>query len=122
MANRYKNMVSITIHQENPNQTIRYCHTCQNGYYFKRLIDTINVGENVEKSEDLYTVNKNAHNAATMKNSMNAPQKIEYRSAIFSNTCSVAKLCPTLCNTMDCSMPGFPVLHYLPDFSQTHVH
>ena len=29
--------------------------------------------------------------------------------------CSVAKLCPTFCNTMDCSMPGFPVLHYFPD-------
>ena len=27
--------------------------------------------------------------------------------------CSVAKLCPTLCNPMDCSTPDFPVLHYL---------
>ena len=29
---------------------------------------------------------------------------------------------PALCESMDCSMPGFPVLHYLPDFAQTHVH
>ena len=36
--------------------------------------------------------------------------------------CSVAKLYPTLCNPMDCSMPVFPVLHYLPEFAQTHVH
>ena len=36
--------------------------------------------------------------------------------------CSVAQSCPTLCNTMDCSMPGFLVLHYLPQFAQTHVH
>ena len=36
--------------------------------------------------------------------------------------CSVAKLCPTLCDPMDCSTPGFPVLHYLPEFAQTHVH
>jgi len=35
--------------------------------------------------------------------------------------CSVAKLCPTLCDPMDCSMPGFPVLHYLPEFAQTHL-
>ena len=35
---------------------------------------------------------------------------------------SVAKLCPTLCNPMDWSMPGFPVLHYLPELAQTHVH
>ena len=27
-----------------------------------------------------------------------------------------------LCDPMDCSMPGFPVLHYLPGFAQTHVH
>ena len=28
----------------------------------------------------------------------------------------------TLCNPMDCIKPGFPVLHYLPEFAQTHVH
>jgi len=27
-----------------------------------------------------------------------------------------------LCNPMDCSVPGFPVLHYLLEFAQTHVH
>ena len=36
--------------------------------------------------------------------------------------CSVAKSCPTLCSPMDCSTPGFSVLHYLPEFAQTHVH
>ena len=36
--------------------------------------------------------------------------------------CLVTKLCLTLCNPMDCSMPVFPVLHYLPEFAQTHVH
>ena len=36
--------------------------------------------------------------------------------------CSFAKSCPTLCNPMKCRMPGFPVLHYLPEFAQTHVH
>ena len=35
--------------------------------------------------------------------------------------CSVAKSCSTLCYPMDCSMPGFPVLHYLPESAQTHV-
>ena len=29
--------------------------------------------------------------------------------------CSVAQSCPPLCNPMDCSTPGFPVLHYLLD-------
>ena len=36
--------------------------------------------------------------------------------------CSVALLCPTLCNRMDYSMPGFPVHHQLLEFTQTHVH
>ena len=36
--------------------------------------------------------------------------------------CSVAKSYLTLCNPMDCSMPGFPVLHHLLEFAQTHVH
>ena len=35
---------------------------------------------------------------------------------------SVAQSCPTLCDTMDCSMPGFPVYHQLLDLTQTHVH
>ena len=29
---------------------------------------------------------------------------------------------PTLCNSMDCSMPGFPVHHQLQKLAQTHVH
>ena len=36
--------------------------------------------------------------------------------------CSVAKSCPTLCEPMDCNTPGFPVLQYLPEFSQIHIH
>ena len=36
--------------------------------------------------------------------------------------CSVPKLCPTLCNLMDLSMPGSPALRYLPEFAQSHVH
>ena len=34
----------------------------------------------------------------------------------------VAQLCPTLCDPMDYSTPGFPVSHYIPEFAQTHVH
>ena len=34
----------------------------------------------------------------------------------------VAQLCPTLCNPMDYNTPGFPVLHHLPEFAQTHLH
>ena len=36
--------------------------------------------------------------------------------------CSVTKSCLILCDSMNCIMLGFPVLHYLPEFAQTHVH
>ena len=44
------------------------------------------------------------------------------RSRLWFCCCSVTTLYPTLCNPMDCNTPVFPVLHYLPEFAQTHVH
>ena len=35
---------------------------------------------------------------------------------------SVIQQCPTLCDPMDCSTPGLPVHHQLPEFTLTHVH
>ena len=35
---------------------------------------------------------------------------------------SFAQSCPTLCNSMNNSTPGFPIHHQLPEFAQTHVH
>ena len=43
-------------------------------------------------------------------------------SPIFCCCCSVTKLCPTLCSPMNWNWPGFPVLHYLLEFTQIHVH
>ena len=36
--------------------------------------------------------------------------------------CSVTQSCLILCDPVTCSMPGFPVLHDLPEFARTHVH
>ena len=36
--------------------------------------------------------------------------------------CSVAQLCPTLCDPMDGSTPDLSVPHHLPKFAQVHVH
>ena len=44
---------------------------------------------------------------------------IKFSSVQFS---SVTQSCPTLCDTMNCSMPGLPVHHQFPEFTQTHVH
>ena len=35
---------------------------------------------------------------------------------------SVTQLCPILCDSMDCSIPGFPIHHQLPEPTQTHTH
>ena len=35
---------------------------------------------------------------------------------------SVAQLCPTLCDPMDCSMSGLSAHHQFPEFTQTHIH
>ena len=47
-----------------------------------------------------------------------------YESSTFWSPSSVqfSQSCPTLCNPMDCSTPGFPVHHQLPELAQTHVH
>ena len=36
--------------------------------------------------------------------------------------CSVTKSCPALCSAMDCSLPGLPVHHHIPELAQTHAH
>ena len=45
---------------------------------------------------------------------------------LYATPCSIAhqapQSCPTLCDPMNCSISSFPVLHYLPEFAQTHVH
>ena len=57
-----------------------------------------------------------------MKNCQFRDNKMDYLFIYLGSVSSVAQLCPTLCDPMDCSAPGFPVHHQLPEFTQTHVH
>ena len=50
---------------------------------------------------------------------MKTPHYGDFQSVQFS---SVAQSCPTLCDPMNHSMPGFPVHHQLLEFTQTRVH
>ena len=52
------------------------------------------------------------------------PDREAWQATVFSlvQFSSVAQLCPTLCDPMDCSTPGLPVYHQLPEFIQTNVH
>ena len=45
-----------------------------------------------------------------------------YRNVISGQFSSVAQLCPTLCDPMDCDTPGLPVHHQLPELAQTQAH
>ena len=57
---------------------------------------------------------------------------MQYENTIYNSTknikylgiccCSVIESCPSLCDPMEGSMLGFPVLHHLPEFAQTHIH
>ena len=49
-------------------------------------------------------------------------QQYSQRFTQFSQFSSVTQSCPTLCDPTDSSMPGLPVHHQLPEFTQTHVH
>ena len=51
---------------------------------------------------------------------MSLPGKLKYLICTYFSSVTQSRL--TLCDPMDCSIPGFPVLHYLPEFAQTHVH
>ena len=44
-------------------------------------------------------------------------EQLNYYSVQFS-----PQLCPTLCDPMDCNMPGLPVHHQLPELAQAHAH
>ena len=55
-------------------------------------------------------------------NSETSTIKIHLEVFVVVHCCSAAQLCPTLWNPIDSSTPGFPVLHCLLEFAQTHVH
>ena len=62
------------------------------------------------------------YNCTPVRMAKNNQAKTDNITSCFCCCCSVALLCLTLCDPMDCSSPGFPVLHHLPEVAQTHVH
>ena len=75
-------------------------------------------------SKDILNLMKHSH-LHTRKASGTPIKKCKRRSIlrniIISICCSVTKSCPALCNRMNWSTPGLPVLHRLSEFAQTHV-
>ena len=59
-------------------------------------------------------------NDLTKNRSVN--QRIDKTSGKFRDLCQIPMSQMASCDCMDCSTPGFPVLHHFPEFAQTHVH
>ena len=57
--------------------------------------------------------------AITNLDSILKSRDVQFSSVQFS---SVIQLCPTLCDPINCSTPGLPVHHQIPEFTQTRVH
>ena len=53
---------------------------------------------------------------------LNKKEILNKKHVTYASVSSVTQSYPTLCDPMDCSMPGFPVHHQLPELGQTHVH
>ena len=76
----------------------------------------------VPQLEHLHPKNINGNHFHNRLNITNCKYKAPLFSKASVQFSPVAQSCPTLCDPMNCSMPGLPVHHQLPEFTQTHVH
>ena len=79
------------------------------------------IGDAIQPSHPLSPISPPALN---FSQHLSNPHEIQFCSGHCSSCCccSVTKSCLALCDRMDCSMPGFPVLHHLAASAQTYVH
>ena len=94
-------------------------------YYHEYLVNTV-ILKNYNyksipwsKTSEKYLCRSIPLNTMRMTEWMNRFPEASSRLVQFS---SVSQSCPTLCDPMDCSTPGLPVLHQHPELIQTHVH
>ena len=67
-------------------------------------------------------VSKHKNLSSYCKPPTNLVFKITRKCCLLVQFSSVTQSCPALCDPMNCSTPGVPVHHQLPEFTQTHVH
>ena len=131
MANKHmKRCSTLLIIRKMQIKTTRHHLTPVKMAIIKNL-QTINAGEGVERSEPSYTVGGNVKWYSHYEQNGGSLKKLKielpYDHAIpllgiSVQVSSVAQLCLTLCDPMNCSTPGLPVHHQLPEFTQTCVH
>ena len=84
--------------------------------------DTTLMAESEEELKSLLMKVKEESEKAVLKPNIQNPKIMASRLISSVQFTSVSQSCPTLCNHMNCSMPGLPVHHQLPEFTQTHIH
>ena len=122
MANKHMRRCStlLIIRDTNQNYNEVSLYTGQNGHHFKKATNNKCWRGYGENQTLLHCWWKCKLITATMENSMERLQKTRNRTTI---CCfSVTKSSLTVCDPVNCSIPCFPVLHYLPEFAQTHAH
>ena len=115
MANKHMKRCSISLinRETQIKSTVRY-HLMLVRWPPSKSLQTIKAGKGVDKRKPSYTVGGNANWYSHC-----GEQCGDSFSCQFS---SVTQSCPTLCDSMDFSMPGLPVHHQLLEYTQTHVH
>ena len=84
--------------------------------------DTTLMAESKEELKSLLMKVKEESEKAVLKPNIQNPKIMASRPISSVQFSSVSQSCPTLCDPMNCSIPGLPVHHQLPEFTQTHVH
>ena len=84
--------------------------------------DTTLMAESEEKLKSLFVKVKVESEKVGLKLNIQKTKIMAYSPISSVQFSSVAQSCPTLCDPMNCSTPGLPVHHQLPEFTQTHIH